>query len=180
MRRGPVPFVVVAAVALIGLLVYGVVTVGESATLEDALRRGERPVAPSRELPRLGGGEASVAALKGKPVILNFWASWCPPCVDELPLIQKTHEMLSKRGGTVLGIDVKENSGAALEAVEDFGLTFPNLRDRDAVLARKLGAVGYPETIVLDRKGRVAELARGPVTREWLDRVLPPLLAEKA
>ena len=86
--------------------------------------------------------------------------------------------MMSERGGTVLGIDVKENSGAALEAVDEFGLSFPNLRDRDGSFVREWGQTGYPESYVIDREGNVAAVRRAPVTQEWLDETLPPLLDE--
>jgi cytochrome c biogenesis protein CcmG/thiol:disulfide interchange protein DsbE len=174
--------VTIAAALLVGLLAYGLTTTGTDTTLEDAVARGERVAPPATDpLPRLGGkGAGSLADYKGKVVLVNVWASWCPPCVDELPLIQKTHEMLSKRGGTVLGIDVKENSNAALAAVDKFGLTFPNLRDRDGSFVREWGQSGYPENFVIDRSGKVAAVRRFPVTQEWLDKTLPPLLAEKA
>src|SRR5918995_1721766 len=125
--------VTIAAALLVGLLAYGLTTTGTDTTLDAAMARGEPVEPPTRApLPVLGGeGNGSLADYRGKVVLVNVWAAWCDPCRDELPLIQKTHEMMSARGGTVLGIDVKENSGAALEAVEEFGLTFPNLRDRD-------------------------------------------------
>jgi cytochrome c biogenesis protein CcmG/thiol:disulfide interchange protein DsbE len=88
--------------------------------------------------------------------------------------------MLSARGGTVLGIDVKENSGAALKAVDEFGLTFPNLRDRDGSYVREWGQTGYPENYVIDRDGKVAAVRRFPVTQKWIDETLPPLLDESA
>ena len=113
-------------------------------------------------------------------MVLNFWASWCEPCRDELPLLERTHKRLAREGATVLGIDVKENSGAALEAVREFGLTYPNLRDPDGTFVREFGQTGYPETYVLDRQGKVAAVRRFPVTREWLDETLPPLLEERA
>ena|SRR5918995_6626919 len=174
--------VTIAAALLVGLLAYGLTTSGTDTTLDDAVARGERVDPPSAaSLPRLGGGgSASLADYRGKVVLVNVWASWCDPCREELPLIEKAHKTLSKRGGTVLGIDVKENSGAALEAVEDFGLTFPNLRDRDGSWVREWGQTGYPENFVIDRKGRVAAVRRLPVTQEWLDATLPPLLDEAA
>ena len=95
-----------------------------------------------------GDGTGSLADYQGKVVLVNVWASWCEPCRDELPLIEKAHKRLSARGGTVLGIDVKENSGAALDAVEEFGLSFPNLRDRDGSFVRYWGQTGYPESYV--------------------------------
>jgi cytochrome c biogenesis protein CcmG, thiol:disulfide interchange protein DsbE len=174
--------VTVAAALLVGLLAYGLTTTGTDTTLDDAMARGERVEPPTDDpLPRLGAdGTASLADYKGKVVLVNVWASWCPPCVDELPLIQKTHTMLQERGGTVLGIDVKENSQAALGAVERFGLTFPNLRDRDGSFVREWGQTGYPENFVLDRDGKVAAVRRMPVTQAWLDETLPPLLDEKS
>jgi len=174
--------VTIAAALLVGLLAYGLMTTGTDTTLDDAMARGERVDPPTvAPLPRLGGeGTGSLADYKGKVVLVNAWASWCTPCRDELPLIQKAHTMMSKRGGTVLGIDIKENSGAALEAVEEFGLTFPNLRDRDGSFMRKWGQAGYPENFVIDRQGRVAAVRRLPVTQEWLDETLPPLLDEQA
>jgi cytochrome c biogenesis protein CcmG/thiol:disulfide interchange protein DsbE len=174
--------VTIAATLLVGLLAYGLTTTGSDTTLDSAMAAGERVAPPAtRELPVLGGdGTGSLADYEGKVVLVNVWASWCEPCRDELPLIQKAHEMLSARGGTVLGIDVKENSGAALKAVDEFGLTFPNLRDRDGSYVREWGQTGYPENYVIDRQGRVAAVRRFPVTQKWLDETLPPLLDESA
>jgi cytochrome c biogenesis protein CcmG, thiol:disulfide interchange protein DsbE len=174
--------VTIAAALLVGLLGYGLTTTGADTTLDDAMARGERVEPPTRgALPRLGGaGTGSLADYRGKVVLVNVWASWCEPCRDELPLIEKAHKMLSARGGTVLGIDVKENSGAALKAVDEFGLTFPNLRDRDGSFVRNWGQTGYPENYVIDRQGRVAAVRRFPVTQKWLDETLPPLLDEPA
>jgi cytochrome c biogenesis protein CcmG, thiol:disulfide interchange protein DsbE len=181
MRRAYWP-VTIAAVLLVGLLAYGLTTTGTDTTLDSAMARGERVDPPThKSLPRLGAdGAASLADYAGKVVLVNVWASWCEPCRDELPLVQKAHEMLSARGGTVVGIDVKENSGAALKAVKEFGLTFPNLRDRDGSYVRQWGQTGYPESYVLDRDGKVAAVRRFPVTQKWLDETLPPLLDEKA
>ena len=174
--------VTIAAALLVGLLAYGLTTTGIDTTLDDAMARGERVDPPVRgTLPKLGGtGAGSLADYRGKVVLVNVWASWCAPCRDELPLIEKAHKTLTARGGTVVGIDVKENSGAALKAIDEFGLTFPNLRDRDGSFVRKWGQTGYPENYVIDRQGRVAAVRRFPVTQKWLDEVLPPLLDEQA
>jgi cytochrome c biogenesis protein CcmG/thiol:disulfide interchange protein DsbE len=173
--------ITIAAALLVGLLAYGLTTTGTDTTLDDAMARGERVQPPEETaLPMLGGdGTGSIADYKGKVVLVNVWASWCEPCRDELPLIEKAHKMLSARGGTVLGIDVKENSEAARKAVAEFGLTFPNLRDRDGSFVRHWGQTGYPENYVIDRDGRVAAVRRFPVTQGWLDKTLPPLLDEK-
>jgi cytochrome c biogenesis protein CcmG, thiol:disulfide interchange protein DsbE len=174
--------VTIAAALLVGLLAYGLTTTGTDTTLDSAMARGQRVDPPAGgSLPRLGGGgTGSLADYRGKVVLVNVWASWCTPCRDELPLIEQAHKTLAAKGGTVLGIDVKENSHAARAAVAKFGLSYPNLRDRDGDYVRKWGQTGYPETYVIDRKGKVAAVRRLPVTRRWLDRTLPPLLAEKA
>ena len=165
-----------AAVALIALLVYGVVTVGESETLDDAVRRGERPVAPSQTLPRLGGGESSIAAMKGKPVIVNFWASWCDPCKEEAPALLRAHEQIRKAGGTVLGVTVDDSSPDSQKFVEEFKLPFPSLRDVDGELGEEFGRTGVPETFVIDREGRVSAISRGQVDDRFFDEVLPEVI----
>jgi cytochrome c biogenesis protein CcmG, thiol:disulfide interchange protein DsbE len=174
--------VTIAAALLVGLLAYGLTTTGTDTTLDSAMARGERVAPPATgSLPRLaGGGTGSLADYRGKVVLVNVWASWCTPCRDELPLIEQAHKTLAAKGGTVLGIDVKENSQAARKAVARYGLSYPNLRDRDGDYVRQWGQTGYPETYVIDRKGKVAAVRRLPVTRQWLARTLPPLLAEKA
>ena len=174
--------VTIAAALLVGLLAYGVTTTGTDTTLDDAMARGERVDPPAGgSLPRLGGdGGVSLADFRGKVVLVNVWASWCVPCRDELPLIEKAHKRMAAEGGTVVGIDVKENSGAALKAVDKYGLSFPILRDRDGSFVRKWGQTGYPENYVIDRKGRIAAVRRVPETQKWQDETLPPLLYEKA
>ena len=184
MRRSVSWAVIAVCAALVGLLSYGLASTGNDTSIDEALLNGDRPEVAALEqpLPVLGDDSrsASPSDYDGKVVLVNFWASWCDPCKDELPLLQRTHEDMTSKGGLVLGVDSRDLTDKALATVSRYELTFPNLRDRDAVLARKLGAVGYPETIVLDRKGRVAAMRRGPVTEEWLERTLPPLLAESA
>jgi cytochrome c biogenesis protein CcmG, thiol:disulfide interchange protein DsbE len=172
-RRGPVPFVIVAAVALIGLLVYGVIAVGESQTLDDAVKRGDRPQAPSRVLPKLGGGEGSIAALKGRPLVVNFWASWCDPCKEEAPALRRAQAELEKAGGTVLGVTVDDSSPDSQAFIREFGLDFPSLRDVDGELGEDFGRTGVPETYVIDRDGRVVAISRGQVDDAFFDQTLP-------
>jgi cytochrome c biogenesis protein CcmG/thiol:disulfide interchange protein DsbE len=173
--------VTIAAAALVGLLAYGIAAKGTNTTLDEAIAKGERPPAPLQALPRLGApGRASLAEYRGKVVVLNVWASWCPPCRDEVPLLQRTQERIAPRGGTVLGIDTQDQSSDALAFLRSHKATFPSLRDRDRSYGRALGVTGYPETFVIDRRGRVAAVRRFPVDQGWLNRQLPRLLAEKA
>src|SRR2546430_17460064 len=89
----PLPIAgVIGVAALIALLAYAVAQNGSSHSIDDALARGERPAAPSVTLPRLGqAGKGSLAAYRGKVVVLNFWASWCDPCKSESPLLERWH-----------------------------------------------------------------------------------------
>jgi len=176
----PAPIaVVVAIVALLGLLAYGVRSTAPDVGIEQALASGERPKAPGMRLPRLDGrGSASLADFRGQVVVLNYWASWCDPCRAESPLLERWHQRLSGRGGTVLGIDVMDVSSDARAFVREFGLTYPMLRDAEGATQRSFGIVAYPETIVLDRSGRIAALRRGPVDEGFMRAEVAPLLEE--
>jgi cytochrome c biogenesis protein CcmG, thiol:disulfide interchange protein DsbE len=173
--------VTLVAAALVGLLAYGVVSKGTDTTLDNAVAKGERPTAPVSALPWLARrGTGSLADYKGKVVVLNVWASWCDPCREEVPLLQRTHEQIAPKGGLVLGLDTQDASNLAIDFLKERKATFPSLRDRDRSYGRELGVTGYPETFLIDRKGRIAALQRFPVTQEWLDQHLPKLLAEQA
>jgi cytochrome c biogenesis protein CcmG/thiol:disulfide interchange protein DsbE len=173
--------VTLVAAALVGLLTYGVVSKGTDTTLDDAVAKGQRPTAPVSALPWLEQhGSGSLADYKGKVVVLNVWASWCDPCREEMPLLQRLHENISVQGGVVLGVDTQDASGSALEFLKKTKATFPSLRDRDRSYGRDFGVTAYPETFLIDRRGRVAALRRQPVTQAWLDQNLPELLAEQA
>ena len=169
MRRTYVPVVVLACVALVALLVYGVVGAGSSTTLDDAVKAGDKPAAPTRSLPLLAGGEGSIDDWHGKPVIVNFWASWCDPCKDEAPLLEKAHARLKRSGGTVLGVTVSDASDDSKAFMREHGLSFPSLRDVDGRLGEDFGTTGVPESFAVDREGRIVAISRGQVTRDFID-----------
>jgi cytochrome c biogenesis protein CcmG/thiol:disulfide interchange protein DsbE len=173
--------VTIAAAALVGLLADGLVARHSDTTLDDAVAKGDRPAAPVSALPYLQkAGNGSLADYKGKVVVLNVWASWCDPCREEVPLLQKTHEAIAPQGGVVLGVDTQDASDKAIAFLKERDATFPSLRDKDRSYGRELGVTGYPETFLIDRSGRIAALRRFPVTQAWLDQHLPKLLAEQA
>ena len=109
-------------------------------------------------------------------VVLNVWASWCPPCVSEMPLLQRTHEKIAPQGGLVLGIDTQDAQEDALKFLREKEIDFPSLRDRDREYGRELGVTGYPETFLIDREGRIAALAAARSTQAWLDEHLEQVL----
>jgi cytochrome c biogenesis protein CcmG, thiol:disulfide interchange protein DsbE len=174
------PITLVAA-ALVALLAYGLTSQGTDTSIDQSLQEGKRVEAPVKDLPELGGsGTSSLADQKGKVVVLNVWASWCPPCQSEMPLLQRTHEQIASEGGVVLGIDTQDSPDDAMAFLRKKKITFPSLRDRDREYGRDYGVSAYPETFLIDRKGRIAALRRGPVDQSWLDANLPGLLKEKA
>ena len=173
--------VTVAVVALLGLLAYGVASKEPDNGLETALARGERPPAPAVELPRLdGGGQAELASYRGQVVVLNYWASWCGPCRDESPLLERWHRKLKREGATVLGIDVRDATSDAQDFVRRYGLTYPMLRDGSGESQKEFGVLAYPETVVIDRRGRIRALERGPVDDAFFEERVLPVLEEPA
>jgi len=171
----------VAVLALVGLLAYGLSSNEPDRGIERALANGERERAPEVELPRLsGGGKASLADYKGKVVVLNFWASWCEPCRAESPLLERWHGRLQRGGGTVLGVDVLDVGSDARDFVRKYELTYPMLRDGAGDTLSSFGVVAYPETFVIDRRGRVAATRRGPVDERFLRETVQPLLKERS
>jgi cytochrome c biogenesis protein CcmG, thiol:disulfide interchange protein DsbE len=179
--RGTLAVLVVAVTALVALLAYGVIAKAPTDTIDSALAEGRRPPAPELRLPRLDGGEpARLADYRGKVVVLNFWASWCGPCREESPMLQDWHRRIEAFGGTVLGVDMLDVSSDARRFVREYGLTYPMLRDREADSARPFELFGYPETLVIDRRGRIAAALRGPVDEAFLRDEVEPLLREDA
>ncbi|HEY7620260.1 MAG TPA: TlpA disulfide reductase family protein [Solirubrobacteraceae bacterium] len=173
--------VLVGIGALIGLLVYGVRATGPGHTLDDAIARGERPAAPALALPALdGGGTRALAGYRGTVVVLNYWASWCTPCRQESPLLERWQRRIAGRGATVLGIDSLDVTADARAFIRRYHLTYPMWRDRDGATQHRFGVTGYPETLVVDRRGRIAALQRGPVDDAFLRRAVLPLLTEPA
>jgi cytochrome c biogenesis protein CcmG, thiol:disulfide interchange protein DsbE len=173
MRRllAPVPIAVIGVlVALFALLAYGLASNEPDQDVQG------RP-APELELPRLSGeGTGSLADYRGQVVVLNFWASWCDPCRAESPLLQRWHERIKKRDGLVLGVDALDEIGHARAFIDEYGLTYPMLRDGEGATRDDFGILGFPETFVIDRQGRVAAVQRGPVDDRFMREQVEPLL----
>ncbi len=156
--------------ALVGLLTYGLVTKGEA-----RIAVGE-PF-PTNELgPLDAGGPGSIADYSGQWVLVNVWASWCGPCREESPDLQRFHEEHRGDGFTVLGINSKEVSEKGQEFVEDYGLTYPQLHDAGDDLSEELGVTGLPENFLVDPEGDVAIVFPGPVNETMLAEDVEPLI----
>lgn len=163
--------------AVLGLLGYGLLSKGE-----EALAVGE--AAPDKELSTIdGSGSGQIADHRGKWVLVNFWASWCEPCRDEAPALERFHREYQAEGGnlTVLGINLDDNSEDAQNFIDEYGLTYPQLRDGDGRERRDAyGMTGFPESFLIDPEGRIALIRRGPVDEEYLRTVVKAEIAAEA
>jgi cytochrome c biogenesis protein CcmG/thiol:disulfide interchange protein DsbE len=158
-KRFAVPALVsLAAVGLLALLLFGLLRTDSTAKVAGR-------AFPAKALPVLNGtGVKSLAAWRGKVVVVNVFASWCPPCKTETPLLEREHRRLLKRGATVVGITYDDAPGDTRAFAQRNGVTFPILRDAEGSVAHALGVRGVPETFVLDRTGRIVAVRRAPVT----------------
>jgi cytochrome c-type biogenesis protein len=133
-----------------------------------ALNLGAYP--PDTKAPEFSGRTlrdqpVSLAALRGRVVLLNFWATWCLECRPEMPAFEGLHRRFASRGLAILGINTREDGKAVRRYAEELGLTFPLVLDRDGKIGRLYGVVGLPTTFLIGRDGRAVALAIGP--REW-------------
>ena len=161
---------ILAVLAFVGLLTFGLLSKGSS-----GIAIGE--VAPASPLPRLeGNGDGSLADYRGRWVLVNFWASWCGPCREEAPALERFQGQHGGPRFTVLGVDSRDLSGDGRGFVKRFGLSYPQLRDGDGATAHDFGTTGVPENYLIDPQGKVRALVRGPVDEEYLESEVAPLL----
>jgi len=172
--RPRVIIAVVAAVAIVALLTFGLISKGNS-------RLADGESAPSPELPKLGEpGKGSLKEYRGKWVLVNFWASWCIPCRDEAPELQKFQEEHAGANFTVVGIDTQDLSDDGSKFAREYGLTYPQLHDGNGDNGHEFGTTGVPETFVINRQGKIAALRRFQIDSKWLSQTLPTILAQKS
>jgi cytochrome c biogenesis protein CcmG, thiol:disulfide interchange protein DsbE len=165
----------------LALLVYGVVSRNPSRRIDEGLARSQAVQPPAFELPvllsgRLGrglearletalaDGRVSSAELRGVPVVVNYWASWCPPCRTEAPLLERGWRAMRAKGVLFLGLDMQDLTGDARAYLREFGISYPNVRDGSNRVARSWGVTGLPETFFLSAQGRVVGHVIGAVS----------------
>jgi cytochrome c biogenesis protein CcmG/thiol:disulfide interchange protein DsbE len=173
------------ALLFIALLIYGLAAKGTNDAIDSALAEGRAPRAPAFTLevlergtlpPRLrdtlgaalSDGKLSLSELRGTPVVLNLWASWCTPCREESPRLREGWERLGPRGIAFLGLNIQDLRGDARDFSAEFGLTYPSVRDARRGVADDYGATGIPETFFVDARGRVVGHVIGVVSAPQL------------
>lgn len=117
--------------------------------------------APQFTLDSRAGAKISLAQYKGQVVMLNFWASWCGPCRQEMPLLENIYKKYSKMGFTLIGVNVEPDSKAANAVLEKIPVSFPIVYDRDSKVSKLYDVSGMPSTVIIDRKGQVRMLHKG-------------------
>jgi cytochrome c biogenesis protein CcmG, thiol:disulfide interchange protein DsbE len=100
-----------------------------------------------------GHGKISLRQFRGQVVVLNFWASWCPPCIDETPSLVSMQQRLKAKGITVVGVSSDEDEQAYRRFVQEYGINFPTVRDPSEKVEHLYGTVKIPETYIIDRNG---------------------------
>jgi cytochrome c biogenesis protein CcmG/thiol:disulfide interchange protein DsbE len=135
--------------------------------------------APAFALADLDGKPIRLADLRGRPVIVNFWASWCGPCVDEFPVLQRAADRHAADGLAIVGVVFRDNSEAARGFMARMGATWPAAMDPGEETAERYGIYGPPETFFIDSEGVVVARQIGPLSDEDLDRHLSSLLAKE-
>jgi peroxiredoxin len=141
-----------------------------------------RTMSPAFGGPTLDARQLSFAELRGKVIVLNFWASWCLECRPEMPMLDRIYREFAPQGLAVIGVNARENKEAVRRYATDLGLSFPLVLDPDGKINAVYGVIGLPATFVIGRDGRAVALAIGP--REWgsapARAIIEALLAEPA
>lgn len=136
----------------------------------------DRSAAPEFTLPDPAGKKVALKDFRGKLVLLNFWATWCAPCREEMPSMERLYLRYKEQGFVILGVNVKDNKKSALEFLKELKITFPIALDSQGEVGLLYGAWGLPVTYLIDRKGIAMARAWGPA--DWDGQGARRLIAE--
>ncbi len=162
-----------AVLAVIGLLTFGLLSKGDT-----KIAIGD-PV-PDKVLPRLPRpGHGSIREHRGEWVLVNLWASWCGPCGEEAPLLERFYRRNRDRNTTVVGINVEDNEDDALAFLREHPTGYPELRSIGNERSSAFGSTGVPENFLVDPRGRLALIRRGAVDDSFLREQVEPLIEER-
>jgi cytochrome c biogenesis protein CcmG/thiol:disulfide interchange protein DsbE len=175
--RLPRLYLAVAAILPLVLLAILMVSLVSRSGLLVSARIGAP--APQFAVADLNGNPIRLADLRGRPVIVNFWASWCGPCVEEFPLLQRALEAHRGEGLAIIGIVYADRSEAARAFIGRMGATWPSAMDPDGRLAREYSIFGPPETFFIDRRGTLVSRQIGQLSAADLERQLSAILSKE-
>ena len=172
-------------VLFVALLAYGLLSKAPDKTIDSALADGRSVAAPGFALRVLergkpgplsdvwsraaADGTVDLRELRGTPLALNFWASWCDPCRSEAPLLERGWKQARAQGVLLVGLDQQDAPDNARAFIREFGLTFPHVREAGRDSARRWGVTGIPETFFIDARGRIVGHVIGVVNAQQFD-----------
>lgn len=117
--------------------------------------------APDFTLKSVGGENLKLSEYRGEVVLINFWASWCGPCRQEMPVLSELHDKYKGLGFTVLGVNVEEDSSKARKLLQEMSVSFPVLLDNESVVSKQYDVIAMPSTVLVDRNGNMRYLHKG-------------------
>lgn len=132
---------------------------------------------PTFQLASLSGETVDLADYEGRPMLLNFWATWCPPCRMEMPHLERASRDYADAGLVVVGVNQQESTRQVTSFVEEMGLSFPMLVDPDGRVGSSYGASSLPMSVFVDAEGRVTAVHRGGLTQAQIDDYLSATIA---
>ena len=138
----------------------GIVLVGLLTSLPVTAGSGQG-VAPDFSLPDASGNKVALADFGGQVVLINFWASWCGPCREEMPLLNELHQRYAPMGFTMLGVNVEEDSSLADKFLAGTPVEFPVLYDRENAVSKLYDVIAMPSTVIVDRRGQIRYIHHG-------------------
>ncbi len=170
-RAFSMAFVILVVVALVGMLFLGLAKKGTAKIV--AL---EGKTAPDFTLQLYDGGSLTLSELKGRPVMVHFWASWCSSCREEAPDLEKVWREYKDRGVVFIGVDVQDKESDARAFLTEFDVTYPNGPDTSNRISVSYGLTGVPEATFVNRDGMAVHNHIGPMTptqmRSYVDDIL--------
>lgn len=158
----PLQFLMIASMALLGFVLW-------DAMRDRVVQTGA--TAPSFSLTADNGKAISTSNFGGKLLVLNFWATWCPPCIKETPMLEAFHRRVKDRGVVLLGVSVDKNKEKYQKFIQRFGVTYATYHDPEQKINDSFGTYRYPETYVIDSSGKVLLKKVGEIDQDTLDRI---------
>ncbi|MBM2831225.1 MAG: ccmG [Dehalococcoidia bacterium] len=139
----------------------------EPLTGASGVARVDRPAADFT-LPLFRGGNITLSSLIGKPVVINFWASWCPPCREEAPILEEVWQRYRDKDVTFIGVDIQDTETDARAYIKEFGITYPNGPDLGGKITIDYGVSGIPVTFFVNRQGMIVSRWVGAINESIL------------
>ena len=174
-RTVAVAVIVLLLAGLLGLMAYGLLS-KEPVTGRSGFTRVGKP-APEFTLPLLDGGELALSQYVGQPVVINFWASWCPPCRQESLILERAWRSNGSRDVMFVGVDIQDTEEDSRAYVREFGLTYPNGLDADGKITVNYGVIGLPVTFFVNRNGIVERRWVGAINEAQLAALVEQLVS---